>query len=57
MEFKVLKSFAGPVISAKRGKIINLTDKEAIKDFLNAGYIRPVKQEKSNAKVKGKETL
>lgn len=56
MEFEVLKSFAGPFVSGKKGKIISIDDKDLVKDYLNAGFIRPVKQEKSNAKAKGKET-
>lgn len=58
MVFEVVKSCGGPGISLKRGYIgpLNL-EKSAIKDLLNAGYIKPVKEEKTTTKLKSKEIL
>lgn len=55
MEYIALKTFGGQV-SGKRGKPLTIKDKEIAKDLLNAGYIKPLKPIKRNAKVKGKET-
>jgi len=57
MEYEILVTFAGPLCSGKRGKFIELKDKDLVKDLLNAGFIRPVKAKKSNTSVRGKETL
>lgn len=57
MEYEVLISFAGPEVFGARGKIIVIKDKALAKDFLDAGYIRPVKPVKQNTRAKGKEKL
>ena len=55
MEYIALKTFGGQV-SGKRGKPLTIKDETIAKDLLNAGYIKPLKPIKRNAKAKGKET-
>lgn len=50
--YKSLISFSG-IVSMTVGEVKEITDKEVVKDLLQAGYIEEVKQTKENkAKTK-----
>lgn len=42
-----LKTFFGMKVSMTKGQVKEISDKEAIKDLLEAGYIEEVKPEKA----------
>lgn len=47
--YKALVSFSGK-LSMVKGKVMEIKDKELIKDLLNAGYIEEVKPTKKKEK-------
>lgn len=46
IKFKCLTSFSGPRVNGTLGKIIEITDKEIIKDLQKANYIEKIKSPK-----------
>ena len=53
--YKCIKSFAGNIVSMKKGDTIESLDKELALDYLNAGFIVEVKQETKAIKEIAKE--
>lgn len=51
MEYKVLVSFAGPVMG-QAGKVIKIDDPAIASDLLRVGYIEEVKKTSTRRRVK-----
>lgn len=51
MEYKVLVSFAGPVMG-QAGKVIKIDDPAIASDLLRVGYIEEVKKTSARRRVK-----
>ena len=49
--YRALVSFGG-IVSMRKGEVRDISDKEVVKDLLNAKYIEEVKSSKSPAKKK-----
>ena len=50
--FKALKSFSGIKLSMFEGEVRDISDKDIVKDLLNAGYIEQVETAKKETKKK-----